>query len=69
MKRQIRSADSIVHMGASKRAKARKILDLATQLFDVLDDTPEDLVEEYSLQSLYDELNAVVYDMAHRIDK
>ncbi len=69
MKRQVRSADSIMHLGASKKAKARKVLDLATQLFDVLDDAPEELFEEYGLQPLYDELNEVVYDMAHRIGK
>lgn len=69
MKRQVKSADSIVHLGASKKAKARKILNLATQLFDELDDASEEIFNEYDLQPLYDELNEVVYDMAHRIGK
>lgn len=69
MKRQIKSAQSMVYMNASKKARARKILDLATQLFDLLDSTPDEVISEYDLQPLYDELNETVYDMAHRLGR
>lgn len=69
MKRQIKSTESIVYMNASKKAKARKILNLASQLFDLLDDSPEEVFNEYDLQPLYDELNETIYDMAHKLRK
>ena len=69
MKRQIKSTESVVYMNASKKARARKILNLADQLFDLLDSTPDEVINEYDLQPLYDELNEAIYDMAHRLGK
>lgn len=69
MKRQIKSTESVVYMNASKKARARKILNLADQLFDLLDSTPDEVINEYDLQPLYDELNEVIYDMAHRLGR
>lgn len=57
-----------VTAATSDSARAKAILDLATKLFDLLDDTSEEIFEKYDLQPLYDELNETVYDMAHQID-
>lgn len=67
MKKMIK-APSVITAATSSSARAKAILDLASELFDVLDDTSEEIFEEYDLQPLYDELNETVYTMAHKID-
>lgn len=57
-----------VTAATSSSARAKAILDLASELFDLLDDTSEEIFQEYSLQPLYDELNETVYDLAHQLD-
>lgn len=58
----------VVTAATSGSARAIAILYLATKLFDLLDDTSEEIFQEYDLQPLYDELNETVYNMAHRLD-
>lgn len=57
-----------VTAATSGSARAKAILKLATKLFDLLDDTSEEIFQKYDLQPLYDELNETVYNMAHQID-
>ena len=68
MKRQIKSADSIVHMSESKKAKARQILNLASELFYEIEGAPDEIFDEYDPDPLRAELDDAVYYMAQIID-
>lgn len=68
MKKMIK-AESIVRNNATNNSRAKTILDKATELFGILDDTDEEVFEKYDLQPLYDELNETIYDMAHKLKR
>ena len=68
MKKMIK-ASRTVYSDAAIKARGRKILAKADELFDLLDSSSEDVFEEYELNALYEELNSAIYEMAHKLSK
>ena len=66
MKKVIKASRKIYDK-AFKEARARKILNAADALFDILDDTPVEILDQYDLKPLYAELNDTIYDLAHAL--
>jgi len=63
MKRVIRAAE------AGHKTKARTILNKSKELLDVIENAPEEVIEEYDLNALYEELLDAIRSLTYSIEK